>query len=157
MCYRTGEYTVCRRVRASFSPEILQSGAVNGLRMVRGLVLLKIGREERRFGCQRSSEWIFAVRVKTGWFYSGEDQFDLIHNSSLKYSQREDNYLSACKTFGPEQTCKSFDNMKSVSSPTTSNSRIFEQLFQAFYSVYESALMEPSLAGGVDNQNNGHC
>ena len=28
MCYRTGEYTVCRRVLASFSPEILQAGAV---------------------------------------------------------------------------------------------------------------------------------
>ena len=31
MCYRTGKYTVCRRVRASFSPEGLQAGAVNGL------------------------------------------------------------------------------------------------------------------------------
>ena len=29
-CYRTGKYTVCRRVRASFSPEILQAGAVKG-------------------------------------------------------------------------------------------------------------------------------
>ena len=29
--YRTGKYTVCRRVRASFSPEILQAGAVKGL------------------------------------------------------------------------------------------------------------------------------
>ena len=32
MCCRTGKYTVCRRVRASFSPEILQDGAVKGLR-----------------------------------------------------------------------------------------------------------------------------
>ena len=31
MCYRTGNYTVCRRVSASFSPEILQAGAVKGL------------------------------------------------------------------------------------------------------------------------------
>jgi len=30
-CYRTGKYTVCRLVRASFSPEILQAGAVKGL------------------------------------------------------------------------------------------------------------------------------
>ena len=30
-CYRTGKYTVCRRVRAFFSPEILQAGAVKGL------------------------------------------------------------------------------------------------------------------------------
>ena len=30
-CYRTGKYTVCRRVRASFSPEILQAGTVKGL------------------------------------------------------------------------------------------------------------------------------
>jgi len=32
-CYRTGKHTVCRRVRASFSPEILQAGqgAVEGL------------------------------------------------------------------------------------------------------------------------------
>ena len=31
MCYWTGKYTVCRRVRASFSPEVLQAGAVKGL------------------------------------------------------------------------------------------------------------------------------
>ena len=31
MCYRTEKCTVCRRVRASFSPEILQAGAVKGL------------------------------------------------------------------------------------------------------------------------------
>ena len=30
-CYMTGKYTVCRRVRASFSPEVLQAGAVKGL------------------------------------------------------------------------------------------------------------------------------
>ena len=30
-CYRTGKYTDCRRVRASFSPEILQAWAVKGL------------------------------------------------------------------------------------------------------------------------------
>ena len=29
-CYRTRKYTVCRRVRSSFSPEILQAGAVKG-------------------------------------------------------------------------------------------------------------------------------
>ena len=31
-CYRSGKYTVCRRVRASFSPEMLQAGDVKGLR-----------------------------------------------------------------------------------------------------------------------------
>ena len=31
MCYRAGKYTVCRRIRASFSPEILQAGAVKGV------------------------------------------------------------------------------------------------------------------------------
>ena len=31
-CYRTGKYTVCRRIRAYFSPEILHAGAVKGLR-----------------------------------------------------------------------------------------------------------------------------
>jgi len=31
MCYRTGIYTVRRRVRAYFNPEILQAGAVKGL------------------------------------------------------------------------------------------------------------------------------
>ena len=31
MCYRTGKYTVCRRVRTYFSPELLQAGAVKGL------------------------------------------------------------------------------------------------------------------------------
>ena len=30
-CHRTGKYTVCRRVRASFSPEILQAVAVKEL------------------------------------------------------------------------------------------------------------------------------
>ena len=32
-CYRTGKYiyTVCRPIHASFSPEILQAGAVEGL------------------------------------------------------------------------------------------------------------------------------
>ena len=30
-CYRSGKCTVCRRVRAAFSPEILQAGAVKGL------------------------------------------------------------------------------------------------------------------------------
>ena len=33
-CYWSGKYTVCRRVRVSFSPEILQAGAVKGLRQV---------------------------------------------------------------------------------------------------------------------------
>ena len=31
MCSRTGKYTVCGRVRASFSLEILQAEAVKGL------------------------------------------------------------------------------------------------------------------------------
>ena len=35
-CYRTGKYTVCRLVRASFSPEILQAGAVKGLKKTKG-------------------------------------------------------------------------------------------------------------------------
>ena len=30
MCYRAGKNTVCRGVRASFSPEVLQAGAVKG-------------------------------------------------------------------------------------------------------------------------------
>ena len=34
MCYRTETYTVCRRVRASFSPEILHAGAMKGLRVL---------------------------------------------------------------------------------------------------------------------------
>ena len=38
MCYRTGEYTVCRRVRASFSPEILKAVAVKGLPKFFGVV-----------------------------------------------------------------------------------------------------------------------
>ena len=31
MCYRTAEFTVCRCIRASFSPEILQAGAAKVL------------------------------------------------------------------------------------------------------------------------------
>jgi len=30
-CYKTGKYTVCRCVHASFGPEIVQAGAVKGL------------------------------------------------------------------------------------------------------------------------------
>ena len=30
-CYRTGKYTVCMRIPASFNPEFLQTGAVKGL------------------------------------------------------------------------------------------------------------------------------
>jgi len=30
-CHRSGKYTVCRLVRAAFSPEIVQVGAVEGL------------------------------------------------------------------------------------------------------------------------------
>ena len=37
-CYRTGKYTLCRRVRAYSSPEILQAGAVKGL--MRLIILL---------------------------------------------------------------------------------------------------------------------
>ena len=32
MRYRTGKYTVCRRVRATFSPETFQAAAVKGLK-----------------------------------------------------------------------------------------------------------------------------
>ena len=32
MCYRTGKYTVCRRIRASFSPKVSHAGAVKGLK-----------------------------------------------------------------------------------------------------------------------------
>ena len=30
-CYRTGKHTVCRRVRASLSPDVLQAVVVKGL------------------------------------------------------------------------------------------------------------------------------
>ena len=39
MHYRTGKYAVCRRVRPSFSPEILQAGAVKELKQVIALFL----------------------------------------------------------------------------------------------------------------------
>ena len=32
MCYRTGKYTICRCIHPSFSPEVLQAGAVKGLK-----------------------------------------------------------------------------------------------------------------------------
>ena len=41
--YRTGKYTVFRRVRASFSPEILQAGAVKGLITSWQLLVLRCG------------------------------------------------------------------------------------------------------------------
>ena len=36
-CYSTGKYTVCRRIRASFSPEILQAVAAKGLIILKPL------------------------------------------------------------------------------------------------------------------------
>ena len=45
MCYRTWKYTLCRRVRASFSPDILQAGAVNGLRGQHSKGLAKTSRQ----------------------------------------------------------------------------------------------------------------
>ena len=42
MCYRTGKYTVCRRVPASFSPEMLQAGAVEGLTALLALLLVRV-------------------------------------------------------------------------------------------------------------------
>ena len=41
-CYRTKKYTVWRRARASFSPEILHAGAVKGLRSCGGSEGVKI-------------------------------------------------------------------------------------------------------------------
>ena len=35
MCYKTKYYTVCRCIRASLSPEILQAEAVKGLKLSR--------------------------------------------------------------------------------------------------------------------------
>ena len=61
MCYRTGKYPVCRRVRVSFSPEILQAGAVKGLTMaveegcgkpVKGLTI------EMEEGCGKPLKWL---------------------------------------------------------------------------------------------------
>ena len=36
-CYRTGKYTVSKRVRASFSPKSLQAGGVTGLKQRPGV------------------------------------------------------------------------------------------------------------------------
>ena len=33
-CYRTGKYTICRHVHVSFSPEILQAGAMKELKIL---------------------------------------------------------------------------------------------------------------------------
>ena len=42
MCYRTGKHAVCRRVPASFSPEMLQAWAVKGLILRIALILLSL-------------------------------------------------------------------------------------------------------------------
>ena len=42
-CYKTRKYTVCRHVHASFSPEILQAGAVKGLTSTETTRLTKDG------------------------------------------------------------------------------------------------------------------
>ena len=41
-CYRTRKVTVRRRVRASFSPEILQAGAVKGLNVALVFLLVSV-------------------------------------------------------------------------------------------------------------------
>ena len=48
-CYRTEIYTVWRRVPASFSPEIVQAGAVKGL-IVRLEINLAVAKVERGKG-----------------------------------------------------------------------------------------------------------
>jgi len=47
-CYRTGRYTVYRRVHATFSPEIVQAGAVKGLNSIRAWIYRQLvkGSEE---------------------------------------------------------------------------------------------------------------
>ena len=42
MRYRTAKYTVCRRVRASFSPEVLQAGAVKRLTVKKKIMHINI-------------------------------------------------------------------------------------------------------------------
>ena len=44
MGYRTGKYPVCRRVRTSFSPEILQAGAVKGLSILLAAAAAVVGK-----------------------------------------------------------------------------------------------------------------
>ena len=43
-CYKTRKYTVCRHVHASFSPEILQAGAVKGLTSTETTRLIRDGK-----------------------------------------------------------------------------------------------------------------
>ena len=62
MRYRTGKYTVCRSVRPSFNPEILQAGAVKGLIVLcRVWSCMKIIKLKEALGC-----WVFDVSVVSG-------------------------------------------------------------------------------------------
>ena len=63
-CYRTGKYTVCGRVYASFSPEILQVVAVKGLiyqYLADGSVLCKMCGPMKRCAFRKISLSLFRL------------------------------------------------------------------------------------------------
>ena len=65
MCYRT----VCRRVRASFSPEILQAGAVMGL--IKKRKKKKYVKLDVLYDCLQACPCIFQPGNFTGWGSEG--------------------------------------------------------------------------------------
>ena len=80
-CYRTGKYTVCKRVRASFSPENLQAGAVMGL-----------------------IEWKFVKRPPNGserfpTEYLCRQRFSLLHAATWKHSERRKGFCNVLQSF----------------------------------------------------------
>ena len=93
-----GKYTVCRHVRASFSPEMLQAGAVKGLRVafaepevqcfqehpscMGGLHLpnYAIGKIDNRGHCQRSGKQPQTIKMlKLNAFTTTMTQYNVQH------------------------------------------------------------------------------
>ena len=64
MSYRTGKYTVCKRVRASFCPVIVQAAAVKGL-IVKGVQKQRVKLVKKRsfFVCFFNANISFGIAL----------------------------------------------------------------------------------------------
>ena len=84
MCYRTETYTVCKRVRASFSPEMLQAGAVKGLKLLSSLPILM---RESFWWWQCSDRYIISL-PPSSLTYIRQSLTSLIVSVDVKHHER---------------------------------------------------------------------
>ena len=105
MWYRTGKYTVCRSIHASFSPKVLHAGAVKGLKKCQQMLLYQwyVSVSDHLHGphhfhkktpvtgagstvcqCECSSEWILPLSQGHQWLVSGQQYVSVSgHRSGL--------------------------------------------------------------------------